>query len=215
MTTRPMFNYDKIIDISLPLHDNMPIYPGNPKTEFEHFASASGSSFNSKITTSSHNGTHIDAPRHAFSDGKGIDELSLDLFIGPCRVLDFTASKAEITIDDLQSKDIKENERILFKTSNSIRGFETFYNDYVYLSSQGAVYLAELRVSLVGIDAWSIKQKGSKDNTSHTALLSKEIPILEGINLKDAEETKYTLIALPLKLSTLDGSPVRAALLTP
>lgn len=208
-----MLTYQKIIDISLPLNENTPLYPGNPKNEFEHFASASGNSFNSKISISSHNGTHIDAPRHAFANGRGIDQIDLQHFIGECRVLDLTSTKKEITVEDLQSKNIQPKERILFKTSNSLRGFKTFFEDYIYLSSDGAIYLAKLNILLVGIDALSIKQKGSKDNTPHTALLEKNIPILEGINLKDVDEGEYFLITQPLNLTGLDASPARALLL--
>lgn len=206
-------SYQKIIDISLPLNEQTILYPGNPPVTIEHFASASGSSFNSKISMSSHSGTHMDAPRHAFSDGSGVDQIDPQKVIGTCRVIDFTACEAEIIVDDLQAKNIQKGERILFKTTNSIRGFDTFYNDYVYLSGQGAIYLAELGVSLVGIDALSIKKKGLTDNTSHSALLSKEIPILEGINLLDVEPGEYFLIATPIKFTGLDGSPVRALLL--
>ena len=206
-------SYQKIIDISLPLNEQTILYPGNPAVSFEHFGSASGSSFNSKISMSSHSGTHMDAPRHAFKDGTGVDQIDLQKVIGPCRVIDFTACKTEITVDDLQAKNIQKEERILFKTTNSFRGFDTFYNDYIYLSGQGAIYLAELGVSLVGIDALSIKKKGLPDNTSHSALLSKNIPILEGINLRDVEPGEYFLLAAPIKFTGLDGSPLRAVLL--
>ncbi len=208
-----MITYKKIIDISLPLNEHTILYPGNPPVAFEHFGSASGSSFNSKIIMSSHSGTHIDSPRHAFKEGAGIDETDLNSVIGVCRVLDFTDCLKEITVRDLQSKKIREKERILFKTTNSIRGFENFYDDYVYLSGKGAEYLADLNVMLVGIDSLSIKKRGLPDNTAHTALLSKKIPILEGINLQEVDAGEYMLAALPLKFTGLDGSPVRAVLL--
>jgi arylformamidase len=124
-----------------------------------------------------------------------------------------TASTSEITKAELEKKDIQSGERILFKTTNSQRGFETFYADYIFLSGDAAEYLAEKGVKLVGIDALSIKQKGSPDTRPHTVLLAKNIPILEGINLIAVTEGIYHLIVLPLKFMHIDGSPARAILL--
>lgn len=167
----------------------------------------------SKITFSSHVGTHLDAPKHAVDGGIGIDELALDKFIGACRVIDLAECETSIKPDDIKRKEIKRGEKILFKTKNSNRGLDKFYSDFVFVSSDAAHYLADIGVGLVGIDYFSIKQKGSADNTPHTALLSKNIPILEGINLSEVKEGKYFLIALPLKFTDLDGSPTRAVLL--
>ncbi len=201
------------IDISLPLFEDMPVYPGTAPTKITSVRSASGSSVLSEITMTSHAGTHVDAPRHALPDGKGIDELVLSKFYGPCRVLDMTACKDVITKEDLVTADIAQGERVLLKTSNSARGFDRFYDDYIFLDPHAAAYLAELGVSLVGIDALSVKQRGASDNTSHTALLSTDIPILEGLNLSAVASGVYTLFAFPLAFKELDGSPVRALLL--
>jgi arylformamidase len=208
-----MITYQKIIDITLPLNEKTIVYPGNPPVTFEHFGSASGSSFNTKISMSSHSGTHMDAPAHAFKDGSGVDKIDLSKVIGPCRVLDFSSAKTEITVENLQQKKIKKGERILLKTTNSSRGYKEFYNDYIYVSGEGAMYLADRKIALVGIDALSIKKRGLPDNTAHTALLSKGIPVLEGINLHNVEEGEYFLVAAPLPFTGLDGSPLRAVLL--
>ncbi|MEN9327653.1 MAG: hypothetical protein RI947_461 [Candidatus Parcubacteria bacterium] len=189
------------------------IYPGNPPFEVETFASASGTAYNSKIILGTHVGTHIDTPGHIDKDGMNIDDLSLNIFVGPCRVLDFTHVSGSIKADDLKQKHIARGERILMKTNNSLRGFTTFYDDYVFLSGEGAQYLAESGIILCGIDAFSVKQKGSADNTPHSALLEKVIPIVEGLDLKQVTEGTYDLIVLPLKLETGDGAPARAILL--
>jgi len=208
-----MKTYSTIIDISTPLNEETPVYPGNPKVEIQQFASATGSSFNSQILLGTHVGTHIDAPAHAFADGAKIETLALSHFIGPARVLDLTGSIESIKKEEIQIKDIKKGERILLKTTNSARGFTIFYNDYVFLSSAAAEFLAEQEILLVGIDSFSVKQKGSKDNVPHTALLSKNIPILEGIDLSGAEEGEYFLSAAPLASETSDAAPARAILL--
>ncbi len=203
----------EIIDISLPISTNMPIYPGTGETKITPVISASGSSVLSEISMTSHAGTHIDAPNHALDSDQGIDSLDLELFFGKCRVLDLTKCEIAITQADLEAYAVQANERLLFKTSNSARGFETFYDDYIYLDGQAARYLGKIGVKLVGIDSLSIKQRGSKDNTAHTALLSNGIPIIEGLNLAHVEAGEYTLCALPLAFQGIDGSPTRAVLM--
>lgn len=94
-----------------------------------------------------------------------------------------------------------------------MRGFDEFYSDFVYLSSEGAEYLADAGVTLVGIDYLSIKQKGSTDNRPHTLLLEKDIPIIEGIDLSQVEPGEYTIVAFPLKYIGIDGAPARVVLL--
>lgn len=205
--------FKKIIDISVTLHNNTAVYPGNPPVQIEQFQSSTGLSRNSKMVLGTHVGTHIDAPGHALEKGLDIDDLSLNLFIGPCRVLDLTHVKGAITVHDLQTKKLGRNERILFKTQNSRRGFETFYDDYVYLSAEAAQHIVDSGVILCGIDAWSVKQKGSQDNRPHTILLEKLIPIVEGLDLKHVIEGSYYLIVLPLKVQAPDGAPARAILL--
>jgi arylformamidase len=85
--------------------------------------------------------------------------LPLDIFIGPCRVLDYSREGGEaVTKEFLESKKIKKGERILLKTKNSLRGFNEFYDDYIYLDGDAADYLSQLGIILVGIDALSIKK---------------------------------------------------------
>ena len=208
----PLSFVRKIIDISLPLNQETISYPGNPKVEIDPIQT-SGGSYISKLSLGSHTGTHIDTPRHVFLAGKDVDDIGLSLFIGLCRVLDLTAANESISRADLEAKKIKPGERILLKTKNSINGYEQFIDNYVYLAPAAAKYLAELEIMLLGFDYLSVKQRGNPDNTAHTALLSQNIPILEGINLAYVNEGEYFLVVLPLKLMELDGAPARAVLL--
>jgi arylformamidase len=207
-----MNSFSQIIDISLPLSPKTIVYPSNPTIEIETLKSASGNVV-SKVTLGTHSGTHIDAPIHSVETGKSLDQIELSTFIGPCRVLDCTNSKTCITVEDIEKHDVKKGERILFKTTNSQRGYEAFYDDYVYLDGKAAQYLADREVALVAIDYLSIKQRGSKDNTPHTNLLSKNIPIIEGVDLSKVEAGEYVLVALPLKFIDIDGSPARVMLM--
>lgn len=191
----------KIFDISLLLNEQTITYPGTTALKITPTRSSVTGSALSEITLSSHAGTHIDAPAHVIEGGKTIDQIKLDTFFGPCRVLDLTQVKDGILVKDLEGKNIKEGERILLKTTNS------------FLTSDAASYLAGLNIKLVGIDSLSIKQRGLKDNRAHTELLSKDIPIIEGLNLAEIEEGKYTLIAFPLSFTGIDGSPARIVLI--
>ena len=206
------FYCEKIIDISLPLTPTTIIYPGNPAVEFKPIISKSGSQL-TQITLGSHTGTHVDAPKHVYPGGNSVEAFNLNEFVGLCRVLDLTRQTRKIDVADLAEKNISEDERILLKTRNSQQGFEAFRDDYVYLDPQAAEYLAHKNIMLLGIDALSVKQRGTADNTSHTVLLANNIPIVEGLNLSDIDEGAYFLICLPLKFEGLDGSPVRAVLL--
>ncbi len=204
-------NYKEIIDISIPLTEKTIVYPGNPNVKIVE--KAGKSSVHSEISFGSHTGTHVDAQKHVFPDGKALDEIPLVSFVGKARVLDMTDVKESISIEDVKRFNVKAGERILVKTQNSLVGFETFRDDYIYLSGDAADYLASLPIALFGIDYLSIKKRGGSDNRPHTSLLSKNIPIFEGLNLKEAEPGEYFFVGLPLHFPGLDGSPARAILL--
>lgn len=201
----------KVYDISLPLYQGMAVYPNN--TEFRARPIRSRTSVSSEITIGSHAGTHVDAPSHVIEKGAAVDTLNIQSLIGECRVLDMTKVVKAITATDLQKARIKAGERILVKTKNSKRGFKDFYSDYIYLDGEAAEFLAKKNIKLFGIDYLSVKQKGSDDNRSHTALLKKKIPIFEGLDLSKVKPGKYFFIGLPLKLKGLDGAPARAVLI--
>ncbi len=208
-------DYKKITDISIPLFAGRAVYPGDPGVEIEKVNNVvKDGKMLSRITLGMHSGTHMDAPAHCLEDGALMQEIPLSKTVGICRVLDFSDISDSIKTDDLKNKNVKAGERILVKTKNSARGLEQFYPDYVYLDGDAAEYLADLEISCFGIDAMSIKQRGSKDNRPHTALLSKNIPIIESINLKGVSEGEYFLICAPLKILGVEAAPVRALLLS-
>lgn len=200
-----------LIDISLPLYEGMITYPGNPPVEMEW--QKTPNTYLTKLKTGTHAGTHIDAPRHVREGDTTVDQVDLERFLGPCRVLDISGAKESVTIGDLEPYDIQQDERILLKTNNSERGFEEFYDDYVYLDGDAADWLSDIGVMLVGIDSLSIKKRGGKDQRPHESLLHAGIPIVEGLNLAGVKEGAYTFIGLPLRLRGREGSPIRAVLI--
>lgn len=200
----------KIIDISLPVHEGMPTYPGDPTVTYEPIVKPSGTRL-TQVTLGSHTGTHIDAPSHSLADGEGIGRFPLMAFYGPVRVV--VVDSPMITKEDCEKLSIGSGERVLFKTNNSARGYDQFYDSWVGLSSEAANYLADIGVVLVGIDWFGIKQKGAADNAAHTALLSRGIAILEGVDLSMVAAGSYTLAAFPVAWNSLDGAPCRAVLI--
>lgn len=208
MRTKP------IIDISLPIVEGMITYPGDAKPRIVGPRRKRGSStFHSILTLGSHTGTHIDAPRHVLKNGARVDTIAFDRLMGPCRVLDCTTARSNVTIQDLKPHRVQRGERILLKTRNSRRGFHRFPKSYVALDGDAAEYLGRTNVRLVGIDMLSVKQRGSRDQRPHTALLKRGIPIIEGLNLRNVRPGRYHLIALPLRLKGLDGAPSRVVLM--
>lgn len=203
----------KIIDISLTLHPGLVVWQGDPKIELitESTVEKDGI-MDSRLRLGAHNGTHIDAPAHFLKNGFGVDKIDPKKLTGECSVVNIESNKIDRT--SLEGKNFKS--RVLFKTKNSKRKLlddPNFHTDYVYLTEDGAEYLIEKGVNLVGIDYLGIEKKSAPGHPVHTKLLENEIVIVEGLNLVDVDPGNYELIALPLKLKDLDGSPARAVLI--
>ena len=203
------------IDISVPLHNGMVHWPGDPPVKIERVMDvASGDSHTmSLISMGSHSGTHLDAPVHFSENGKGIDAMPLDTACGRARIIEIRDSES-IKPEELEPYQIRRGERLLFKTINSSKAWkeDTFTEDFVYLSGGAADYLAERGVRLVGIDYLSVGSFRGSGSYVHKRLLDSGIWILEGINLAQTNPGKYELICLPLRITGGDGSPARAIL---
>ena len=203
----------RIHDITLPLSAELPVYPGDPPVEIAPWLSmVDGAAANvSRLTLSTHSGTHIDSPRHFSDTGLPVDEIPLELLIGKALVVEIAGTR-EIGRKELERLRIKGFERLLLKTDNSElwKGSE-FTPDFAALSVDGARYLLEAGVRLVGIDYLSIESVEG-DGEVHRILLDNGVLILEGLNLAEIIPGEYELICLPLKIKGGDGAPVRALL---
>ncbi len=203
----------KILDITFSLSEATTTWPGDTETKIESTRETSGAkSMVSRLTLSSHVGTHVDAPAHFIEGAKTVEALPLDVLIGECRVVE--VDDIEITAQVVDGLDIPKGcERLLFKTANSRRffGTEPFVKDYVGISACGARRLADLGVKLIGMDYLTVASY--TDTTPvHQTLLQREIILVESLNLAEVAPGKYELICLPLKLSGSDGAPCRAVL---
>jgi arylformamidase len=209
-----MARVPKFLDVSVPLAPGIPAYPGNPEFELQPVKriAEGGSSNVSRIVMGTHTGTHVDAPKHFFDDGAGVDALPLDLLLGRTRVVEVT-KRGGIGAEELASAGLREDIRVLLKTSNSaLWNGEGFHSDYTHLTEPGARYLVAQGVKVVGIDYLSVEQFKKAGAPAHRALLSQGVVIIEGLNLAEAEPGMYEMYCLPLRVSGGDGAPARVIL---
>jgi arylformamidase len=206
-----------IYDITVPLRSGGVVYPGNPPisiTPQQAISQGAGANV-SRLDLGSHSGTHVDAPKHFFDDGAGVDALALDVLMGPARLIVFSDTLTSIGEADLRAHDLKGVTRLLMRTRNSAwlaSGTTEFHPDYTYLAPDGAVYLADLGIKLVGVDYLSVEQFHSGHHRTHRTLLQRGIVIVEGLLLSEPPAGDYELRCLPLRLAGLDGAPARAVL---
>jgi arylformamidase len=207
------------IDVTVPLKEGMAIWPGDVTIKIERRRSMErgDAANNSAISLGVHTGTHMDAPKHFIKDGRSIDKLPLETSVGPARVIEIK-DKISIKPEELKQHNIKKGERILFKTVNSPRCWQTdaFVNDFVFVTRDAAQFLVDAGVILVGVDYLSVgspldPEKAMRPDT-HQILLGAGLYLIEGLNLTAVKAGDYNLICLPLKLMDAEGSPVRAIL---
>lgn len=205
--------WGRIHDISMTIAEGMSVwknYAHKKPVILVQQSHREGKPQESLITLNSHTGTHVDAPLHMLPDGEAIDAIPLDALCGPARVLDLTHVKQHIGKEELSACGILPGERILLKTSSSLT--EYFDPAFPYLRQDGAEYLAELGVRLVGIDSLGI-ERAQPGYPTHLALMRKGIVILEGLRLQEVAAGHYILICAPLKLAGIDAAPARVLLL--
>jgi arylformamidase len=203
------------IDVSVPMRTGMVHWPGNPPVTIERTLNLDrGDSANvSRISMGTHTATHMDAPAHFLRSGQSIDELPLSTAIGRARVIQIEDMKS-VKPGELVRHKIRRGERILFKTRNSPRCWQSdsFVEDFVYLSADGAKYLADRGVRMVGIDYLSVGGFKNDGSQTHRLLLEAGIWIVEGLDLSKVEQGVYLLVCLPLKIAGGDGAPARVLL---
>lgn len=163
----------------------------------------------SRLEIESHTGSHADAPFHFIENGKTIEKISLDKFMGKCIVLDLTKVRDSIKKTDLSKFKIQKNDIVLLKTKNKPE--KEFNQDFVYLEKTGAEYLASKKIKAVGIDSLGI-ERSQPGHETHKILLGKGIVIFEGLDLSKVKPGKYFFHGLPLKIRKGDASPIRAVL---
>ena len=195
-----------LIDLSVPLNEKTPVYPGDSKTQIK-----TGSTFekdgcqNHYVCISTHVGTHMDGPSHMLSGEKNIDEISLDRFSG--RGVCIRVDNNQFDIEKIKQVHIQEGDIVLFHTGMSDKYYlPEYFNSYPDIPESVANYLVQKKIKIIGVDMCS---PDHPPFPIHKILLKNNILIIENLaNLKSLVGKEFKIYAFPLKVS-LDGSPVR------
>jgi arylformamidase len=203
------------IDVSVTVRTGMPHWPDNPPIVLERVMDlGQGDPCNvSHLAMGVHSGTHMDGPVHFIHEAPGLDEMPLAATMGEARVIEIEHPR-EITVGELAGHALRSGERILFRTSNSTRCWQTagFVEDFVYISEQAALHLSQTGVRTVGVDYLSVGGYHADGALIHRILLEAGIWIIEGLDLSHVTGGRYEMICLPVKLHGADGAPARALL---
>jgi arylformamidase len=204
----------KIYDITRTINPNLAVWPGDtPFSAEKVLAMSRGASVNlTTLTLSSHTGTHADAPYHFVNDGLTINQVPLAAYLGPATVVTVEREAGPLTPADFPNLAWSGLERLLVHSGASHKPLAEFPTEFIYPSPELAAWLGQHGVVLFGSDAPSMDDMNSKSLPGHNALHQHGIAILEGLLLADIPDGRYELIALPLKIESGDGSPIRAIL---
>jgi arylformamidase len=202
----------KLWDISPPLAPGSPLFPGDePFAQKWTARIGPGCPVNlSAITLSPHIGAHADAPLHYGDGERTIGQVDLAPYLGPCRVIHAIACGPLVRPEHLAHAERDLPPRVLVRTCD--KAPTAWSTEFASFAPATIDWLAARGVRLVGIDSQSVDPADSKSLDSHHRLLALDMRVLENLVLDDVPEGDYELIALPLKLTTADASPVRAVL---
>jgi len=208
----------QLIDLSHPLRDGLPNFPGDPQLRIRPHATIPAQPCNvAELTLSSHQGTHLDAPRHFFAQGRTVDEIPLERFHGPATVVDLAPGGAlppatPLTVEHFRphARRFRPGARVLYRTGWDRRfGDPIFFRDFPTLTLDAARWIAARRIGLLGMDT---PTPSREFEACHHILLGPgaEIVIVEGLAGLERLPARFTLSAFPLRIAQGDGSPIRA-----
>ncbi|MBN2215901.1 MAG: cyclase family protein [Pirellulales bacterium] len=208
----------RLIDLSHPLEHGQATFPFDPKLSILTHNTTSTIGYNiTQISMSTHQGTHLDAPRHFFDDGTPVDAVPLDRFFGPATLVDLAPGGAleprqPITVDMFaaHAEHFQPGAKIVYRTGwDRAFGRPEYYSDFPSLALEAAEWIAQRRIGLLGMDT---PTPGTQWKEIHLALLGPgvEIVVVEGLANLELLPAGFTLAAFPLKIKDRDGSPIRA-----
>lgn len=204
----------RLYDISRTVGPQIAVWPGDTPFSYDVVMSkAAGASVNlTTLHLSAHTGTHADAYWHYDADGLHPAEMPLEKYIGPAQVISLKRAEGGITPGELAGIDLAGAERVVFHTPASRLPDQQWSNTFAYLTVELIDFLAERDVILIGLDAPSVDHVDSKELPCHHRLLAHGMVNLESLQLTGVPDGRYELIALPLRIGEVCGSPVRAIL---
>ncbi|MBI2589344.1 cyclase family protein [Candidatus Saccharibacteria bacterium] len=195
----------ELVDLSVVINEDTPVYPGDPKVKIRPLGVFEKDSYNDHlITIPNHVGTHIDAPWHMVANGKTLDQIPIDQFVGRGRLIQVENKKFDLAA--VKKAKIRQGDIVLFRTGMSDVYHKSEYFNYPEMPPEIANYLVGAKVKMVGVDMISPDKQPYK---IHRILLSADVLIIENLtNLEQLVGKEFTIYALPIKLQ-LDGAPAR------
>ena len=194
-----------IIDLSVTLNAQTPIYPGDPATKIEPAGVLAIDGYSDHfISVGTHVGTHIDAPMHMLEGGKSLDQIPIDRFVGKGRYIDVSDGNFDV----VKKAGIQADDIVLLGTGMSDKFHEpAYFENYPTMPEEVAKYLVEKMVKMVGVDTCSVDNKDGFP--VHKILLAGTVLIIENLtNLNQLADKEFDVYALPIKLQ-IDGAPAR------
>ncbi len=209
----------KIIDITLPLYQEKTTYPSIDALKVEWLRRIEdGKNVSlSKITLTSHLGTHVDAPSHLLLGEANVENIPLEKLIGKAAVMDVTSSSPAIDADFLAEKlkNYPDLDIVLLKTGfkSPVIFAEEFNENYSYLTTDAVEVIIDNEISTLGIDTPNVDSYTDKSMPNHKKLLGKGIVIVESLKLNHISPGIYKFVGLPLRVIGTEGAPMRAILI--
>lgn len=206
------------IDISIPTSPCTTVFPGDPVPEFfwPGWTHDNGDPANVGFYRGGlHHGTHVDAPWHFIERGRRLNEIPLDAWLGPCKVLDLRHLTRCIDSDALEKANIPPGtERLLFKTRNGETDYwvQPWNPNFIFIEKSAAQWCTAHGLRMIGLDYLTIDPPFEPTFPAHLELLGHETLILENICLRRVPEGTYELLAAPINLVGVDGGWCRALL---
>jgi len=213
----------RFIDLTHTLVDGQPGYPSDPRLRVRRFHTIESAGYNvAEVTASTHQGTHLDAPRHFFDDGVTVDGIPLERFCGEASLVDLApegelAPQSTIGVEMLapHAEAFTRGARVICRTGwDHLWGTSDFFTAHPSFTLEAARWIAERRIALLGLDTPS---PSVDDMEIHRILLGPEvgIVIVESLANLDQLPPRFTLMCFPLNLAGCDGSPTRAVACCP
>jgi kynurenine formamidase len=203
-----MISTQTYIDLSIPMTDLMPVYPGDEPLHLIKVNELTQDGFNNfRLSTSMHTGTHIDGPMHLTQSEKYLCELPLEQFIGMGCILNATNTKNILRTTEYELRVQPQSIVLLHTGMSRLFGRKGYFSDYPIMSEELARLFIEYQVKMVCIDSPSPDRPPYE---IHKLLLENGVLIAENLTNVDKllSIKKFEVIALPLNIFT-DSSPAR------
>lgn len=202
----------KYYDLTAKISQKTTVFPGDPEFKIETICSLDkGAMFNlCHMHIGNHTGTHIDFPAHVIEKGKTSSDFPIESLIGSGLIIKVPDSEISITKKFVEEQPILRNDFVFFKTANSnLSKQDKFTRKYVFIEPEAAEELLKKGVKIVGIDYISVDQYEAEHLPVHKSLLSKEVLIVEGLELNNIPLGRCEIYIMPLNIPEMDGLPAR------